>query len=155
MADRLVVIGRTLALLAVAAAGAACSNFSTSCDTNDNGNPPDKYAGGTVNNGIYMSSPWTGEMLWFPGGKAYDIEHKLGCVPAVVELTESFSPDGLKNEGSVAPCAGNMCLILKVDETVIRIKNDTCSDFYVRVTATGCESLPSDAGLDAVSEGHD
>ena len=52
--------------------------------------------------------------------------------------------------GSIAPSAGNMTILQAVDEQIIRIKNDTCSDYYLRVYADDprCDqdAGPGDAG---------
>jgi hypothetical protein len=106
-----------------------------------------------------MSSPWSGPLLWFPGGKRYNIKHGLGCTPRQVAIWESFSENGT-SLGSIAPAAGNMSLVQSVDACEIRIKNDTCSDFFVLVTAAApdCTQAPADcsertdAGADSAGD---
>ncbi|PIE05934.1 MAG: hypothetical protein CSA75_02155 [Sorangium cellulosum] len=60
----------------------------------------------------------------------------------------SFSAEGIVN-GSIAQSAGNLCIIQHVDEELIRVQNDTCSDMYVLVTASGCTGASLDAGNDS------
>jgi hypothetical protein len=121
-----------LAALAIALASllAGCG---AACDTADEGNPPEHYAGGTGAAGVYESSGWKSGLLPFPGGKQYQLDHHLGFTPANVDLFIGFGPDGER----VAPCAGNSCLVRCVDDQIIWIKNDTCADFWIRVAAQG------------------
>lgn len=131
---------------------AGCSELSD-CDTSNDGNPPDPYEGGVAENGHFMSSPWSGPLLPFPGGKRYDIKHKLGCVPYDVQCFLSFSGEGTK-DSSIAQSAGNLCVIQEITDEHIEIKNDTCSDMYVLVTALA--DCGSDAGaVDSGAEGGD
>lgn len=150
---RLAALGCSCVLIA----SAGCSQFGPSCDTSDNSNPPTVYTQGTVSDGTYMSSPWTGRLLMFQGGKRYNLHHKLGCAPRSIQMYESFNELGL-SAGTVAPCAGNMCLLQRVDQTGILVKNDTCSDFFLLVVASTPDcSLNLDAGddVDASSEAGD
>lgn len=117
---------------------AACSELSD-CDTSDDGNEPNVFVDGTVEEGVYMSSAWTGTLLPFAGGTRYDLEHKLGCIPREIGCWVSFGSGGTLS-GSVAQSAGNLCVIQEVSEKRIRIKNDTCSDLHVLVTASGCKA---------------
>ena len=109
------------------------------CDRSDGANPADPYREGTVEDGWYMSSAWTGSWLPFPGGQRYALYHGLGCVPRAIECWVSFSGGGT-GEGSMAPAAGNMCLVQDVDGEKVVVKNDTCSDMNVLIVAGGCES---------------
>lgn len=124
-----------LAGLACAAAG--CSALSGACDRSDDGNPPDPYYDGSTADGFYMSSDWTGSLLPFTGGKRYAFHHDLGCTPAMVNCYVSFSAEGIEN-GSIAHPAGNMCVIQDINDGFILVKNDTCAEMYVMVTAAGC-----------------
>src|SRR6185503_20363784 len=125
--------------VAVAQLLAGCG---AACDTGDEGNPPERYAGGTATGEVYESSSWKSGFLPFSGGKQYQLEHHLGFTPANVDIFIGFSADGER----VAPCAGNSCVIRCVDDQMIWIKNDTCADFWVRVAAQGksFEIRPSD-----------
>lgn len=143
---RAVLVFSVLALGALATCG--CSQVAQTCDTSDNGNPSDVYDGGTVQGGTYMSSPWVGPLLHFPGGKRYDLVHRLGCTPRDVSVWLAFSQGGTSG-GDLAPSAGNMSLVQVIDDKVVRIKNDTCSDFYVLVTA----SCGGSGGADAAAMG--
>ena len=141
--DRWRWLARAGACAGLTIACAQCSQLGPACSTADESSILDRYVEGTVENGVFMSSAWNGGWLAFPGGKRYDIEHKLGCAPREIDIWESFSEQGVST-GSIAPCAGNMCIVQLIDDKVIRIKNDTCSDFFVLVTASGPDC--ADAG---------
>lgn len=111
------------------------------CDTSDDGNPPVSYEGGTTTDeGLYYSSPLHGGWLHFPGGKRYDLVHDLGFAPQDVDIWLSFSESGVgdkEQNSTIAPSAGNSAVLQLVNDKLIRIKNDTCSEFWVRVVASG------------------
>ncbi len=113
--------------------GLGCSSLN-SCDTSDESNPPDPFYDGTTVDGFYMSSDWTGPLLPFPGGKRYDFHHGLESTPRSVECFVSFGSQGVEN-GSIAQSSGNLCVIQDVNDEYIRVKNDTCSEMFVMVTA--------------------
>jgi hypothetical protein len=123
-----------LGLGALAIAGALAElGCGGTCDTSDEENAPQRYTAGVASGGVYESSPWKSGFLPFPGGKQYQLEHHLGFTPAVVDIFIAFSADGER----VAPCAGNSCLVRCVDDQLVWIKNDTCSEFWVRVATSG------------------
>lgn len=139
-------------LVGAASFGAAAPACSPPCDSSDDGNPPDRYTAGIVAcdaaGCAYETSPWHGELLHFPGGKRYDLVHGLGHEPLDVQVYLSFSPNGVasgEQADSVALSAGNSSVIQLVNDQVIRVKNDTCSEFWVRVTASG-RAPDGDAG---------
>jgi hypothetical protein len=110
------------------------------------------YQGGTAAAGTYQSSSWEGPWLHFPGGRRYLLAHRLGQVPASVTAYLSFkeypgpegNPDG--EPGNASQATGNMALIEQVDAENIVVRNDSCSDFYLRVVAQA--SAAADAGTD-------
>jgi hypothetical protein len=98
-----------------------------------------------------MSSDWTGPFLPFPGGKRYRFFHGLGTTPREMFCWASFNSTGIEN-GSIAQPAGNMCVIQEINDEYIQIKNDTCSEMYVMVTASAPwlsdEIVDQDGGAD-------
>jgi hypothetical protein len=123
-----------LAALAIVAAG--CERVPPAvCDRTAEGNPTVRYAEGTAEGGVYMSSPWDGELLYFPGGMRYALEHKLGAMPRWIGSYLSFSRDGTKDGGAVAMATGNQVVVLGVDATAITLANDSCVDYWLLVTA--------------------
>src|SRR5262245_27594788 len=96
-----------LALMLTAGLASAHVGCTTACDTEDEKNPPQVFAGGTANGMIYESSPATSDVLPFPGGKQYFLVHHLGFTPTYPQISVGFAADG---EG-LAPCTGNTCVV--------------------------------------------
>lgn len=126
-------------LAAVACLATACDVITSvgpkSCDRDEEANPPITYSAGSSEDGTYMSSPWDGELLYFPGGIQYRLEHKLGSVPRSWQVYLSFDERGT-GEATVAPAAGNQVEILDVDDTAITLRNGTCADYWLLVVAS-------------------
>jgi hypothetical protein len=123
-----------LAVTLLAASGCETLTPST-CDPSAANNPTVGYAGGQTADGVYMSSPWDGELLDFPGGAHYALEHRLGGTPAWVMSYLSFDEFGTRSGGSLAQAAGNQVLILGVDDETITVANDSCVAYWLLVTA--------------------
>lgn len=120
------------AALAIGSAlGAGGCISAAACDTSDDANPIQTYTGGTTTGGVYESSPWHSAYLDFPGGHRYAFVHGLGRAPPLVQVYLAFVPD----PDWTAPCSGNSCEI-SVTDTVVQVKNDTCSEFWVKVVAS-------------------
>lgn len=127
----------TLALVGFVAASSSCSTINSigpQCDRSETTNPPVTYTQGTVDNGVYMSSPWTGELLWFPAGMRYELEHGLGEVPRFVQIWLSFKQCGTK-ESTVAAAAGNQAELRSIDAEKLVIVNGSCVDYWLLVVA--------------------
>lgn len=126
-----------LALLGCADVGAglqACARPATEA--------PRAYTGGTVEDGVYMTSPWHGELLSFTGGAWYEIHHELGEVPQWFQFYLSFERDGL-GSGSVAHAAGNQVEVKAIDDQTLTVLNGTCVDYWLLgVVGTGGQSPP-------------
>lgn len=109
------------------------------------GQTPTEYTDGIVNASetIYQSSAVDAEMLHFPQGRTYDLYHGLKSRPVTVDVflsfRESLDPDGDPEDktepNNLSPSAGNSAVIEVWDEEIIRIRNDTCAEFYLRVVA--------------------
>jgi hypothetical protein len=121
--------------LALALASGGCGG---TCDISDEGNSPEVFAGGATAKGSYASSPRLGPMLHFPGGKQYQLLHQLGHMP--LEPTVFFAFNA--TDDRVSPCAGNSCVIRCWDDQMIWVKNDTCTEFWILVTASGENPYP-------------
>ena len=70
---------------------------------------------------------------YFPTNRIITFHVGLVGYPTTITPTLSFSPDG---DATVAPCAGNQCLIRKRSKDQIVLRNDTCSEFWVWLTAS-------------------
>jgi hypothetical protein len=126
---------RWLCALAIPLASAGClADIGTACDRSATHNPAVRYTEGTVSDGIYMSSEWGGELLYFPGGMRYSIEHKLGAVPMWWQAYLSFDRHGTDG-GTVALAAGNQAEVPDINETALTIFNASCSEYWLLVVA--------------------
>jgi hypothetical protein len=138
-----------LALGAVALSGAA--GCGATCDISDEGNPPEIFTGGAVLGDSYASSPMGGPLLHFPGGKQYQLVHHLGFTPSPPSIYFAFA----QFDDRSSPCAGNSCEVRCVDDQIIWIKNDTCTEFWVVVNTTSRSPYPvprcTDDNIDAGS----
>jgi hypothetical protein len=122
------------------------------CQTTDA--TPVEYTGGTnwASGGfaVYESSTWPGDAyLHFPGGRHYLIHHELGATPYAYKTYLAFS----EHPSSQSESAGNQAEAGQMDEHVIEIFNDTCSEFWLRVVVWAHVDAdggvtPSDAGTD-------
>jgi hypothetical protein len=122
------------------AGGLACS---PSCETSDSENDPVIYEGGVAVNGFYASSSAHGDLLEFPGGKRYDLYHHLGFEPIQVQLYWSLKEAGIgwdvqtDDKSNLSPAAGNSALIQLKNDQFIRVKNDSCVEYWLLVVASG------------------
>jgi hypothetical protein len=139
------------------AGGFACS---PSCETSDEENAPVVYEGGMAVNGFYASSSSHGDLLEFPGGKRYDLYHHLGFEPIQVQLYWSLKEAGIgwdvqtDDKSNLSPAAGNSALIQLKNDHYIRVKNDSCVEYWLLVVASGDPRVGQDGGdaTDAVPE---
>ena len=154
-ASRAALLAAALGALGFCALSA--SGCSAACDPSAEANTPEVFSGGLTQEGGYETGPWSGPHLPFPGGKRWKLEHHLGFAPRNVSVYLAFGADNTE----LAPCAGNTCVFC-VDAQYVWLRNDTCSEFWVRVTAEGhdpatsvrlCEGgeVPDASGADATS----
>jgi hypothetical protein len=142
------VVAASIALSAVSGCGAAC-------DISDEENPPEVYGAGVARDGEYASSPRQGPLLHFPGGKQYLLVHHLGYAPNQVSVYFAFA----SLDDRMSSCAGNSCEFC-ADDQAIWVKNDTCTEFWILVAASGASPSPAgrcrlnslEAGTGAIPE---
>jgi len=134
---------RVTNLLVVLTAGAAVFACSPSCDTSDEANDPTPYEGGTAVNGIYASSSSHEKLLPWPGGRRYDLVHHLGFEPLIVQLYWSFAVAGIgvdaqtDDKSSLTLATGNSALMQLKSDEFIRVKNDSCVEYWLLALAFG------------------
>jgi hypothetical protein len=151
-------MGRNFAyLLVVLTAGAGAIGCGATCDTSDEGNVPSAHEDGTTVNGYYFSSESHGRLLHFPGGRRYDIYHHLGFEPILVQLYWSFAEVGVgttdqTDRSTLSAAAGNSAEIQLKNDRYIRVKNDSCAEYWLLVVASG-DPRVGDAGPGGGDEG--
>lgn len=123
-----------LLLSVVSLSAVGCSS---TCDTGGSSQDTVRFTGGHTDLTLsrYESNGFDEPFLVFPPGRRYEFPHGFGQVPTQLGIFLAFQDEPLKNNSSFSLAAGNEALIEAVDANVIRIRNDTCADFYVRVDA--------------------
>ena len=121
----------------------------TSCDDAEEGSA-ERVTDGTTDaaSGVYESAPWNGAYHEFLPQKRYEFVHGLAGVPRIVQTFVAFdeTPLGERAHGNVSEAAGNEVIIEGVDATSIRVRNDTCETFFLRVAASDPEAAPEAGG---------
>ncbi len=118
-------------LLALALSSAACDS---PCDTGaDEASTVDVTSVQPVGN-LYASNPWAGPFFPFPPGKRYRFHHDLGTADLFVMVNVSFDEYPLP-ASNVSQATGDQALIEAVDTELIQVRNNTCADLWVRVSA--------------------
>jgi hypothetical protein len=106
------------------------------CETH--GATPQRYAGGRTNadRSYYETSSAEGPFLFFPAGRTYRLEHGLSETPSDYDVNLSWGEYPLRDGFGIAESAGNQAIFeAPIDERFIQVRNDTCAEFYLRVTA--------------------
>jgi hypothetical protein len=139
-----------LASLLFATGCSVLNSIGPNCDRSAANNENVVYKEGKTENGVYMSSPWAGELLWFPGGMRYEIPHGLGQTPQFVETWLSFDHCGTQTS-TVALASGNQAEVREVSKDKLVIINGSCSDYWLLVIAGTTSNVPTppDVGMDA------
>lgn len=119
---------------------AACAQLGCSeLDNCPDGEPDIGIETGETNAqaGMYQSAPFWGPRNRFPAKTTLHFKHRLGFVPeelrSYVSFTEQYS--------SFSENAGNQGDWLCVDDEELVLRNSTCEDFYVVVSAHGSGSV--------------
>jgi hypothetical protein len=102
--------------------------------------------GGTLSSAeLEKLPPYT----YFPANRSVVFHIGLLDTPSDINIYLSFREERSK---TVAPCAGNQCLIRKYNKDEIVVRNDTCSEFWVWLTAS-TSAMPFHQVTDAGAEG--
>ena len=101
-----------------------------------------KYTEGEVESGVYATSEPDGELLFFPGGMRYRIEHQLGVAPSWWQIYLSFGRYGTQDrnddgigDNTLAQATGNQAEVLEVSDTDIVVVNGSCSEYWLLLVA--------------------
>jgi hypothetical protein len=131
--------------------------FSTACGSDCETADPERevrFTGGSRDTarGYYETSGWAGPFLHFPPGRRLVIEHGLGR-PPLVQTYLSFSERGLADGNNASESAGNQLVIEAVDDQIVKVRNDSCAEFYLLLIATvaGSDAGASDASADVAA----
>jgi hypothetical protein len=94
---------------------------------------------------FYETNAWDEYFVDFPAGRRWALVHGLSETPIELRSYLAFKKDPLPKggKGFVAESAGNQVLIEGVDEDSIRVRNDTCEHFWLRLVAS---TVPSQDG---------
>lgn len=129
------------AMLLIGAIGLACGDAAPTICRRPATDEPIPYVEGTTENGVYMTSPWNGPLLHFPGGAYYAIRHGLGEIPRWWQCWVSFEPDGV-DSGSLALAAGNEVEVKAIDDQTLTVLNGTCVEFWLVCAVGGSATTP-------------
>lgn len=118
----------------VLAAALASSGCDSPCDTGgDEASTVDVTSVMPVGN-LYASNAWDEAFFPFPPGKTYRFHHGLGTADIFVVVNVSFEEYPLP-DSNVSQASGDEALIEAVDSELIQVRNDTCAELWVRVSA--------------------
>lgn len=139
------------ALLGVMALSDGLLGCDLGCDKEDK-DEATPYTDGRVNadRTIYETNDWNEAFVKFPAGRRLSIEHGLGIEPEIFTWL-AFDELPFEVKRSAAESAGNMVIILKNEDGMIVVRNDTCQDFWLRLVAIS----PGDFGDGAGQGGSD
>lgn len=102
---------------------------------------PKRVCVGTVTGNTFSSLGRSGELLWFPGGAFYRINHGLGSTPLMPQAALSFDrftnhDDGGSASNSLAQVGGNHFEVKNRTAEYLDVLNGTCIDAYLLVEAS-------------------
>lgn len=125
--------------------------ISVGCDRD--GDAPQRYSDGNTNaeGSFYETSGLDGPFLYFPPGRVYRLEHGLSETPADFDVDLSFDERPLSSGVGFAENAGNQANFEAINDEYIEVRNDTCAEVFIRVTARVApfaSSTLDDAGAD-------
>lgn len=87
---------------------------------------------------FYETNGWDEPFMDFPAGRRLALVHGLREAPPTLTSYLAFKKKPLPEDGRgfVSESAGNQVLIEGVDSEVIRVRNDTCEHFWLRLVAS-------------------
>jgi hypothetical protein len=131
---RIVVLGSIWAATS-AAALLAPGCYGRNCDPGFETFGLDDGQGEMIDENTWASGPIDGEWLWYPRQRLYSFEIPAlgGRTPVEVIPYVAASPEPMKNFGNFTVGAGNIALLGGARANHVEIRNDTCSDYYLRL----------------------
>jgi hypothetical protein len=134
-------LGVALAVAALAVLGGCGATPGADVCVRPETEEPTDYTGGSLEEGVYMTSDWDGELLHFPGGAFYRIHHGLGERPRYWSFYLSFERDGL-NSGSLTQAAGNQAELKELDDQTLTVVNGSCAEYYLLAVVGSGDTSP-------------
>jgi len=134
----------------------ATTSLSACGGCNTSGQEPLAYTAGLVSpdHTMYESTRPGGDMLHFPPGRMYLLAHGLGTdhieISPYVSFVKKLTPGASGNDpfapNHLSVAAGNEAVVEGWDEKYIRIRNDTCAEFYLYVVASTAQAYAGAGG---------
>lgn len=110
-----------------------------------------------VDENTWASNRWDEKWLWFPGQRLYVFEIGAlgGRTPEKILPYISGSDNPMDGVGGhhFAPAAGNLAEIFWVGPNHIQVKNESCSDYYLRLVLEAPPLPPEIPTADAGATG--
>jgi hypothetical protein len=127
--------GLALGVVALAAAlstAAGCDVVAAQCG-DDLGDDVARYTEGTIEGGVYRTSSWESEAwLDFPARIQLSIEHGLGEVPTSWDAYVAVGRDE-----ALVQASGEEVELVSIDDQAIVVRNPSCTDLVLVLTAEG------------------
>jgi hypothetical protein len=124
-----------LAVAIACVAPLGCDVLTGGCGDDLFDEPAALYTEGVTQDDSYVSSGWDpNELLDFPPGQSIELVHGLGEVPVSWEAYIATSREG---DGSAIVLATGEVELVAIDSESLTVRNATCADFYLLVTAEG------------------
>ena len=126
----------------------------------------DPGEGMMLDENTWVSGPLDGTWLWFPRQRTYifDLKALGGRLPDLPLAFISGTPDPAKFGNNMTLAAGNLAQMYSLRPNGLDLKNESCSDYYLRLVVQAAPFPPeapeqdggdADAGTDDASAGDD
>ncbi|MBX3263503.1 MAG: hypothetical protein KF782_27780 [Labilithrix sp.] len=147
---RVVALGALWAAIS-AAALAAPGCYGRNCEGGLEVYGANEGEGRMIDEDTWESGPMNGTWLWFPRQRTYlfDLRVLGGRVPYSVEPYIAASPDPMTVGPNGTIGSGNLALLSNVSANRVDVRNDSCSDYYLRLVVKVepmPPALPADDG---------
>ncbi len=122
---------RTLGALVALVVTSACDVVTGECGEDLRAAGPQTWSEGLTEDGVYRSSSWqASDWLDFPSGIELRLEHELGKEPANWNAFVAVD-----RAASLVQATGEEVELVSIDEEAIVVRNPSCSDLVIVVTA--------------------
>ena len=139
--------------------------YGRNCDGGFETYGDDPGEGIMLDENTWASGPLDGTWLWFPGQRTYifDLKALGGRMPELPLPYISGTPEPAKFGNNMTLAGGNLAQIYSVQPNGLDVKNESCSDLYLRLVVQASPFPPqapadgggTDAGIDDASSEDD